>query len=91
MTKATATLIERFTRALGEPVSTPEPARYRVFRWDCPVCRAGESDPAGIYRPLAVDSDGQVRCKTGCSLEAIAAEVCFELDVRALLDSLGMP
>lgn len=100
MTRSTEKLVERFTRALGEPVATPEQiveadgrlgrARFRVFRWPCPVCCAGYDDPLGLYRPLVIDSDDHVHCTASdCSLERIAAEVRRQLDVVTFLDSLG--
>ena len=93
--KLVAQVVERFTRALGEPVCTPEwiadgnggleRAKYRVWRWDCPLCRSGERDPDRIYRPFAIASDGEAWCD---SCEASAAEVRREiqiaLDVREL-------
>lgn len=98
MTTATRLLVERFERALGPPVCTPdwimgdrglERARYRVFRWVCPVCEAGYDDPLGLYRPLVIDSDGRVGCDaSGCPLEEIAAEVRTQLDAAILLDSI---
>jgi hypothetical protein len=86
MTRATVELIERLTRALGPPVSTPDlvrcadgqlqRSRYRVHRWRCPSCLGGESDPDLIWRPLVVDSDGRVFCDASqCSAEAIASAV----------------
>lgn len=81
-------LVERFERALGPAVATPERimgelglerARYRVFRWACPVCGAGYDDP--VYRPLLIDSDGNVCCETsGCASERIAARVRDEIE-----------
>jgi hypothetical protein len=73
MAPATIDVIERFARVLGPPVATPDviydggklvPSRYRVFRWRCPCCGGGESDPDQIYRPMAVDSDGRVFAST---------------------------
>jgi hypothetical protein len=69
--------VERLSECLGPPVSTPElisvgdgkleRARYRVFRWCCPACGGGESDPDRIWRPFFVDSDGAVTCNAlGC-------------------------
>jgi hypothetical protein len=88
MNATTAALIERLTRALGPPVSTPdlvrgaegrlERPRYRVHRWRCPACGAHWNDP--IYRPLVVDSSDRVYCQASqCSAEAIGSAV------RALL------
>jgi hypothetical protein len=38
-----------------------------VFRWCCPACGGGESDPDRIWRPFVVDSDGNVGCNAlGC-------------------------
>ena len=93
--KLVAQVVERFTLALGEPVATPEwiadgkgglkRAKYRIWRFDCPVCRAGERDPDRIYRPFAIASDGEAWCD---SCDATAAEVRREiqilLDVREL-------
>jgi len=88
---AATLVVERFERALGSAVATPEQimgdrglerARYRVFRWVCPVCGAGYGDP--IYRPLVIDSDGRVGCEaSNCSVEQIAAKVADALDVAA--------
>jgi hypothetical protein len=99
MTRATAQLIERFTRAPGKPVATPEwisagdgrleRATYRVWRWGCPVCCEHLDDPRGIYRPLSIDSDGNVQCSaTGCDPEEIARHIGDMLVVEDLLDSL---
>jgi hypothetical protein len=79
--RATAALVERLTRTIGEPVATPElvramggklvRSRYRVFRWRCPACGGGTGDP--IYRPFVVDSDGRVWCQAaGCSEAELA-------------------
>lgn len=96
-----AELVERFTRALGPPVATPEwvmaadhretrrleRARYRVWRWRCPVCGAGYGDP--IWRPLLIDSDGRMVCEASqCSEDSIAAEIRIALDGLALLERL---
>jgi len=68
-----------------------ERAKYRVFRWRCCVCKGGWDDPDGIWRPLVIDSDGDVRCEAAaCSPERIAVEVRTLLDVQLLLDSLGI-
>ncbi len=103
--QAVAELVERMTRALGRPVCTSEwvmaddyrethrkvRARYRVWRWRCPVCGGGLEDPDLIYRPLAVDSDGRVRCEaSGCSPDVIATEVRIKLATQTLLESLGI-
>jgi hypothetical protein len=96
-----AAVVERFSRALGAAVSTPEwvnssaggleRASYRVWRWRCPVCRAGDSDPDQLYRPFSVDSDGEVWCSAcDCSAEEVRREVQIALDVRELLDALGV-
>lgn len=80
-------LLELLTRALGQPVSTPEVvrgdsgrlerSRYRVHHWGCPVCcagGAGSGDP--IYRPLVLDSEGSLYCGASrCSPEAIGRAV----------------
>jgi hypothetical protein len=87
-------LIDRLAQALGNPVATPERltaaggklerARYRVWRWPCPVCLAGGDDP--IYRPLVVDSDGRVWCEAaGCTTDALSRAV------RARLCSTNEP
>ena len=55
--------IGRLTELLGRPVATPA-LGYRVFRWDCPVCRAGDLDPNRIYRPFWVDSEGRLGCNS---------------------------
>lgn len=88
MTHATRELIDKLSRVLGSPTSTPEyvmawdyrethqleRARYRVFRWPCPACLGGENDP--LYRPFVVDSEGRVWCKApGCSAEELAATI----------------
>jgi hypothetical protein len=86
VSRATRLLIDGLTRALGSPVATPElisvgggkleRARYRVFRWRCPSCRAGESDPDLIWRPFVVDSDGRVWCDApACSTDELAATI----------------
>lgn len=96
--RATSELVKGFTRALGAPIATPdrkrtvdgrlELARYRVHRWRCPACGAGWDDP--IYRPMVVDSDGNVWCAaSGCSATAIAVAArelladCDEPEVTA--------
>jgi hypothetical protein len=81
-------LIEALGRALGPAVCTPEwvmsadyrqtrqleRAKYRVFRWRCPSCGAGEDDPLQLYRPFAVDSDGRVSCGArGCHADRLEA------------------
>lgn len=80
-------LLELLTRALGQPVSTPEVvrgdsgrlerSRYRVHRWGCPVCSTGgpgSGDP--IYRPLVLDSEGNLYCDAAhCAPEAIGCSV----------------
>ncbi len=80
-------LLEALTRALGPAISTPEVtvgdsgrlerSRYRVHRWGCPVCRTGgpgSGDP--IYRPLVLDSEGELHCQAcHCSPEAIGCAV----------------
>jgi hypothetical protein len=63
--RQTAAAIERLSAALGPPVCTPElladgqggleRAHYRVWKWPCPACGAGEDDP--FWRPLTVDSN----------------------------------
>jgi hypothetical protein len=84
VSRATRLLIDGLTRALGPPVATPEwisadggepqRARYRVFRWRCPSCHAGESDPDLIWRPFVVDSDGRVWCGgPHCSTDELLA------------------
>jgi hypothetical protein len=94
-------LVAHFSRALGDPVATPEwisvgegkleRAKCRVFRWRCCVCKGGWDDVDGIWKPLVIDSDGDVRCEAdGCSPERIAVEVRTLLDVQKLLDSLGI-
>jgi hypothetical protein len=64
-------VVEFFTSKLGPPIATPEwvmgpdglvPARFRIFIWDCPVCEAGRNDPAGLYRPFSIDTDGNMHC-----------------------------
>ena len=99
--RAVPALVERFERALGPAVSTPElvadhngrpvPSRYRVWRWDCPCCGAGETDSAGIWRPLFIDSDGRVACDA-CQAtgEQIGNEVRIKLGVITLLEGLGI-
>lgn len=88
-------LLELLTRALGQPVSTPEVvrggsgrlerSRYRVHHWGCPVCGAGgagSGDP--IYRPLALDSEGALHCQAShCSPEAIGCAVRELLPTRS--------
>lgn len=80
-------LLELLTRALGQPVSTPEVvrgdsgrlerSRYRTHHWGCPVCRTGgpgSGDP--IYRPLVLDSAGNLHCQAShCAPEAIGCAV----------------
>lgn len=98
--RAVPDLVNKFSRALGWPVCTPEwvanhgrmeRAKYRVWRWDCPVCRAGERDPDGIYRPLVIDSDGRVGCNAcNGSVDAIAAEVGVAFDRQLILENLGL-
>ena len=80
-------LLEVLTRALGQPVSTPEVvrgdsgrlerSRYRVHRWGCPVCRTGgpgSGDP--VYRPLVLDSEGNLYCQAShCAPEAVGRAV----------------
>jgi hypothetical protein len=99
--RAVPALIERFQQALGPSVCTPElvadgnhgqvRSRYRVWRWDCPCCRVGETDPAGIWRPLFIDSDGRVVCNAcNASAEQIGKEVRIRLGVIKLLEGLGI-
>jgi hypothetical protein len=99
MTRATIELVDQMTRALGRAIATPEwvsvgggrreRADVRVWRWTCPVCSGGADDPDGIWRPLAVWSDGGVQCEANdCELSLIAQEVAIRLDVEALLRSL---
>jgi hypothetical protein len=58
-----------------------ERARYRVWRWRCPACGGGEDDPQRIWRPLAVDSEGDVWCEASrCSADMIARAVRRRLD-----------
>jgi hypothetical protein len=91
--------VERLTLALGEPVATPEwvedanrnrvGSQFRVWRWRCPACGAGEGDP--IYRPLVVDSDGRVRCEAhDCTMAEIREAVDARINVDALLRSIGV-
>jgi len=91
--------VERFTAALGPAVATPEfiadgsggqrLATFRVWRWDCPCCRAGERDQLGIYRPFAVDADGEVWCGAcNPSPEAVKREIQVRLDVHRPLEAL---
>jgi hypothetical protein len=91
--RTTAALIDALTRSLGPPVATPEwisvgagkreRARYRVFRWRCPACQGGWGDPDLIWRPLVVDSDGNVWCEApGCSDDRLA-EAFYGLRVGA--------
>ena len=92
-------VVWRFTPALGPAVSTPEwitdgrgglrRATYRVWRWDCPICRAGEDDPDHIYRPLVIDTDGRVSCdECHATPEAIGREIVLQCDVQSLLEAL---
>ena len=99
--RAVPALTERFERALGPSVCTPElvadgnnsqvRSRYRVWRWDCPCCAAGETDPARIWRPLFIDSEGRVMCDAcHASGEQIGNEVRIRLGVIKLLEGLGI-
>jgi len=99
--RAVPALVERFERALGPAVCTPElvtdhnghrvRARYRVWRWDCPCCAAGETDPDRIWRPLFIDSDGSVACDAcHASAERIGKEVAIKLGVIRILEGLGI-
>jgi hypothetical protein len=96
VSSATSELIDKLSRVLGPPTSTPEyvmasdyrethrleRARYRVFRWPCPACLGGYDD-AG-YKPFVVDSDGRVWCKgPGCLAEELAATIRTLLAVAA--------
>jgi hypothetical protein len=99
--RAVPALVERFERALGPAVCTPElvadgighrvRSRYRVWRWDCPCCAAGETDPDRIWRPLFIDSDGRVACDA-CHApgEQIGKEVGIKLGVITILEGLGI-
>jgi hypothetical protein len=106
VTPAAAALLEKLTSAYGPPVATPrtvwrngrsERSAYRVFLWDCPVCRAGADDPGAQlgpvlirYRPLVLTSDGRLSCiASGCPLEDITSAVDVQLDTLALLRSLN--
>jgi hypothetical protein len=93
-----AEAVERFTRAFGPPIATPEcvndgrggleRARFRQWRWPCPVCGGGSDDP--IYRPLVITSDGEVRCEAcDCDAPALRTELEIALGVRALLEELA--
>jgi hypothetical protein len=97
--RAVPALVERFERALGPAVCTPELVadghghrvrpRYRIWRWDCPCCAAGETDPARIWRPLFIDSAGRVACDAcDASGEQIGKEVRIKLSVIKILESL---
>jgi len=97
MTGDAVDLLDRLARALGDPVATPEwisagggkleRAKYRVFKWECPVCHEG----AGTWRPLVLDSDGRIFCGASrCAPERIAAEIRVLLNTQRLLDSLGV-
>ena len=98
--RAVSDLVKKFGRALGAPVCTPEwvanhrkleRAKYRVWRWDCPLCHAGARDPDGIHRPLIIDSDGRIGCSAcHAPLDAIAAAVGVALDRQLILENLGM-
>lgn len=55
-------LVTYLTEVLGPPIATPLPARYRVWRWDCPRCFMGRTDPDGIWLPFSLDSEGRLMC-----------------------------
>ena len=42
----------------------------RLERYPCPVCHAGDSDPDGLWLPLALTDQGQLICG-GCELDPI--------------------
>ena len=97
-----ASLIERMTLALGPPAATPEQvsigngqlkrAGYRVWRWQCPVCNGGGEDPQRIYRPLAVDSDGNVWCnQSRCTARSDRSRTHVPARGAQLLDALEAP
>ena len=90
-------LVDRLERAFGRAVATPEwtsngaggleRAKFRVWRFPCPVCLAHLTDAERIWRPLSVGSDGTLRCNANdCSPEAIAGTVREFLEV---VDGLG--
>jgi hypothetical protein len=97
--RAVASLLSKLSRALGDPVATPEVvndgsggrerARFRIFRWACPVCGAGRDD--ALYRPFSLTSDGAVTAECcGADAEQIATNVRHLLDVAALVDALDV-
>ncbi len=99
--KAVPALVERFERALGPALTTPEfvtdtndrrvCAHYRVWRWDCPCCSAGETHPDRHWRPLFIDSDGRVGCDAcHATGEQIGNEIRIKLDAITLFEGLGI-
>jgi hypothetical protein len=99
--RAVPALVERFERALGPAIATPElvtdsngrqvRARVRVWRWDCPCCSAGETDPDRAQRSLFIDSDGRVGCDAcHASGEQIGREIRIKLEAIKLLEGLGI-
>ena len=99
--KAVPALVERFERALGPALTTPElvagtdgrqvRADYRVWRWECPCCSADDSDPERLWRPLFIDSDGRVACeRCHATGEQIGNEIRIKLDAIRLFEGLGI-
>ena len=94
-------LVERFERALGPAVVTPEfvtdatgsqvRTRYRVWRWDCPICVAREDDPDRHRQSLLIDSDGRVACDAcHATGEQIGNEIRIKLAAIRLFEGLGI-
>ena len=99
--KAVPALVERFERALGPALTTPESvtdtdrrqvrAQYRVWRWDCPCCSAGETNPDQHWRTLFIDSDGRVACDAcHATGEQIGNEIRIKLAAIRLFEGLGI-
>jgi hypothetical protein len=101
--RAVPALVERFERALGPAVTTPEHltdsngrqvrARIRVWRWDCPCCPADETNPDAdrSRRSLFIDSDGRVGCEAcHATGDQIGREVRIKLEAINLLEGLGI-
>ena len=98
--RAVPALVERFERALGPAITTPEfvtdssgrqVRRIRVWRWDCPCCAAGQSDPDRGRGSLFIDSDGRVACDScHATGDQIGREVRIKLEAIKLLEGLGI-
>lgn len=70
-------LLARTYQALDDLELRPiiDPA-LMIVRGDCPACHAGDLDPYGIHRPLAVSChtrNPRVWCTSGCGEPKIAA------------------